>query len=122
MPTTTDWILAVCTVILAIVAVFQDIIRSWIMRPKLDVQIRLEPPDCMKEIIHYNTPSGEREIADCYYFRIRVHNNGNQKADLVEVFLSNLMKCQADGSYKDVEYFKPMNLTWAHYQTWLRQS
>ena len=115
MPTITDWILASCTAILAIVAIFQDRIRTLIMRPRLNASIKLEPPDCMKEKIHYNKPDGSIAVADCYYFRIRVQNNGNQRAEIAEVFLSELLKCQADGEYKPVEYFKPMNLTWSHY-------
>ena len=51
----TDWLIAISTIALAIgtialalVAAFQDIIRAWVMRPKLDASITMAPPDCHK--------------------------------------------------------------------------
>ena len=42
----TDWIMAVGTIVLAIIAVFHDIIKDFVHRPKLNCKIELKPPDC----------------------------------------------------------------------------
>jgi len=119
MITIADWIVAAGTVVMAVVAVvavFQDKIRAWLTRPKLDVSISVSPPDCHKiPIVRYG-PEGEQSvIADGYYFRLRVTNSGNQRAELVEVFAAELSKRQADGTFKAVDSFLPMNLVWSHY-------
>ena len=43
-------------------------------------------------------------------------NRGNQKAESVEVFASDLSKQQADDTFKKVDSFLPMNLLWADYR------
>jgi hypothetical protein len=111
----TNWLIAIGTIALAIIAIFQDKIRSWLMRPKLDVLIVVSPPDCHKTTLASVTQDGRvTGKADCYYFRIRVKNSGNQRAELVEVFAAELLKQQADGSFKKMESFLPMNLFWTH--------
>jgi hypothetical protein len=132
----TDWITAIGTLIMALiafVAIFQDKIRSWLTRPRLEISINLAPPDCIKTKMLYSIeyrggvsllPTDprewprEREI-DTYYFRLKVTNIGNEKAELVEVFASELSKQQADGSFKIVDSFLPMNLVWSHFHTML---
>lgn len=51
---------------------------------------------------------------DAYYCRLRIENNGTQKAEFVEVFASTLWRMNTDGSYKEVETFIPINLKWAN--------
>jgi len=119
----TDWISAVGTLVMAlvaIVAIFQDKIRAWLMRPRLRVSISVAPPDCQKTKMRYSLPSPDvnaparERMADVYYFRLRVSNSGNQKAESVEVFVAQLSRQQADGSFRVVDSFLPMNLVWAH--------
>ncbi len=130
----TDWIVAMGTVILAlvaIIAIFQDKIRMWLLRPKLQVELDLKPPDCHKTKMRYSyeyrggasfLPSDpsklpKEQVVDTYYFRLRVSNSGNHKAESVEIFASELLRFQADGSYDTVDTFLPMNLVWSHYRT-----
>jgi hypothetical protein len=40
-----SWVSALATVMLAIVAVFQDKIRRWVMSPKLELSAHVAPPD-----------------------------------------------------------------------------
>lgn len=120
MPTTSvewaQWVEAIGTMIAVIaalgIALFQDKMRAWIMRPKLDVSISPKPPDCVKiPTVRVVEPIAE---GDAYYLRARVVNKGDQRATDVEVYAAKLLKRQADGSFKEIEDFLPMNLTWAH--------
>lgn len=118
MITLADWIVAAGTVVMAavaVIAIFQDKIRAWLMRPKLTVSIDVAPPDCHKTILASFDRQGQViDKADCYYFRLRVRNSGNQRAEMVEVFAAELSKRQADGSFKKMDSFLPMNFLWSH--------
>jgi len=111
----TDWLIAIGTILLFFVAIFQDKIRSWLTRPKLGVSVDIVPPDCHKAIMKATDSRGQViGEASCYYFRPRVSNSGNQRAEMVEVFAAELSKQQADGSFKKMHSFLPMNLLWSH--------
>jgi hypothetical protein len=135
--TVTDWIVAIGTAVMAIVAIiaiFQDKIRSWLLRPKLQVFLQVASPDCTKTKFRYsiqepimpstNTASSTAGIlpasneTEAYFFRLRVANTGNQKAENVEVFAAKLTRRLADGTFKEVDSFLPMNLVWS-YLNWL---
>jgi len=111
----TDWLIAIGTISLAVIAAFQDKIRGWIMRPKLDIVLDARPPDCHKTWMKSYNPDGtiNRQV-ECYYLRLRVKNSGNHRAELVEVFATGLEKQQADDSFSKVESFLPLNLRWSH--------
>jgi len=124
-----QWVEAMGTILTVIaalaIALFQDKFRAWIMRPKLDVSIDLSPPDCHKTKLGLNLPGGvprtdlglrPAEYIDVYYFRLRVTNSGDEKAESVEVFAAELLKQQADGTFKEVDWFLPMNLIWSHFK------
>jgi hypothetical protein len=117
-----QWTEAICTFLAVIaalvIALFQDKMHAWIMRPKLDVSIDLSPPDCHKTKmgVSYVTTPRTQEYIDAYYFRLKVTNSGNEKAESVEVFAARLLKQQADRTFKEVDSFLPMNLVWSHFQ------
>ncbi len=106
-----QWFIVFATLILAIVAVFQDKIRARVTRPKLRAEIFLAPPDCHRTLI---SDRREQNIGNCFYFRLRVYNNGNTAAKTVEVFASSLKRKCADGIFRNVDSFLPMNFTWSH--------
>ncbi len=113
----TDWIVAAGTAVMAlvaIIAIFQDKIRAWLTHPKLEISIRAAPPDCHKTVLVRRDSEGAHSV-DCYYFRFRVTNIGNHKAEQVEAFAAELLKQQADGTFRLVDSFLPMNLVWSHY-------
>jgi hypothetical protein len=132
--TTSDWIslaeaigTLLAVVAALIIAIFQDKMRSWFMHPELEVSIDLCPPDCHKTKIGYGhefrgSPSlidtskleSREQFVDTYYLRMRIQNSGNQRAESVEVFASKLSKQQADGTFKVVGSFSPMNLAWSY--------
>jgi hypothetical protein len=110
------WATAFATLFLAIVAIFQDKIRTWIKRPNLNAEIICAPPDC--HYIKYNSvniQTNQPMIIDSYFFRMRIINNGNSKANNVEVYAYKLEKKQIDNNYKEITWFLPLNLTWTHF-------
>jgi hypothetical protein len=119
-----QWLEAIGSIIAALVALGTVLyFEIWKPRrdyPKLDISISMAPPDCLKSPMSSQPISesmterdlGEIVVADSYLLRFRVTNNGNVKAESVEVFASNLSKQHADGSFKKVASFLPMNLQW----------
>jgi len=118
------WLAAIGTIALAIVAVFQDRIRRRLMRPKLELIVRVAPPECHKTSWNYpvavvDGPGGKTVVtqsAPCYYFRVAIRNDGNTEAREVELFAAGLKRRRADGNLENVERFTPMNLLWAHFR------
>jgi hypothetical protein len=97
---------------LGALAIFQDWIRRLIWKPKLNVSIRLCSPDCQK-IPLTDTRSGQH-LYDSYYFRFRMENTGNYKMEYVEAIITEVNKKRANGEYKKLDKFLPLNLVWAH--------
>ena len=63
---------AIGTFILAIIAVFHDVIKEFINKPKLDSEIEFSPPHCHRVYItggYYD-----------YYFALKIWNKGKTKA------------------------------------------
>jgi len=116
--TAADWltavgtlILATVTIVLAVVAIFQDSIRGRFYRPILKVSILTKPPDC--NAVPLTTPDGQH-IADSFYFRLWIRNIGNATANNVEVYANELLRRRADDTLEKVAEFPPMNLSWSH--------
>jgi hypothetical protein len=112
----TQWFGAVATLLAVLVALFREPVSRWWLRPKLVPRIKLSPPDCTKTEIYYSVQKTSRieGRAECYYLRLWIENIGKSRAEKVQVFASKLWKRAADGSFKLVDLFLPMNLRWAH--------
>lgn len=110
-----NWLVAIGTIILAIVAIFQDKIRKLLTKPNLDIEIDVAPPDCHKTDFK-NMQTGAK-ICDCYYFRFKIWNRGNDRAENVEMLVTKLFKKKANGTYKEEKDFLPLNLVWSYYKT-----
>lgn len=113
-----QWLQAIGTILASvtalIIAIFHDMMRAWVMKPKLDVSIDLNPPDCFMIPVKYHNNSGMVvDIVDTYYLRLKVTNKGNEKAENVEVFALQLMEDRGNGQWGEVNTFLPMNLVWA---------
>ena len=116
--TVAQWAGATATFLAVIVALFKDeILRAW-RKPQLMVSIALQPPDCHKTTLTYIVQkSGVMyRSPDCYYLRLWVENIGKTRAERVQVFAAKLFRRNADGLFKEVDGFLPMNLRWAHGQ------
>ncbi len=114
-PSLTDWLTAIGTVGatgLAVVLAGRDIVSRWIFHPRLDVALRQGPPDCVITQITESTPAGAM-LRQAFYCRLRIQNNGNRRAQGVEVRMICLWRYDS-GSYTEDGDFVPMNLLWSH--------
>jgi len=124
-PTSADWFVALATflgvlvtLLAVLVALFkEEIVKLW-RRPILKARLSLNPQDCHKmPLMPKNTKTGSYlQIGECYCFRIWVENTGLKRAYQVQVFAAELKRKHADGYFKKVESFLPMNLKWSHYE------
>jgi hypothetical protein len=106
-----DWIVAVCTIILAAVAIFQETIRGWFYRPEFRVTTKTEPPDCVAVPV---TNEKGVFVADSVYLRVFIENVGNATARNVEVYADKLYRRRQDSTWEWIRPFPVMNLRWAN--------
>lgn len=99
--------------LLGVLGIFQDWIRSWFRNPRIKVSIKVAPPDCHKTSFYRSDV--DRKVCDTYYFRFRVENTGNFYAEDVEAMITEVYK-KDGGQYKKVMEFLPLNLVWSHYR------
>lgn len=113
---TATWGSMALTLLAVLVALFKEDIRSRWHRPRLTAKIALCAPDCHKtELVMQNPSSGQiLKRGDCYYLRLWVQNDGRERAEKVQVFACSLEKKHADGKFRKVPSFLPMNLRWSH--------
>ena len=106
-----DWLVAIGTLTLAVVAIFQDKIRGFFYRPEFTVRTSTERPHC----VLVPTTSMQTGLAsgDRIYLRVWVMNVGNAAAKNVEIYAKELRSLRADGKWEVVKEFPPMNLKWA---------
>ena len=107
-----DWFVAGGTILLGIIAVFQDKIRAYFRSPLLECEIDLEPPDCHRttsSIMETNT-----KILNfyTYYYRFKIWNKGKISAEKVEVIISDIFRKQGN-NYKRLNSFSLDNLVWS---------
>lgn len=111
MENAANWLVAIGTLILASVAVFQETIRGWLYGPELRASIKGAPPDCVS--VPFTSQDGVF-LADSVYLRLWVENFGNATARNVEVYAKELRRKRVDGEWERVTAFPPMNLNWAN--------
>jgi hypothetical protein len=97
-----------------VIAIYHNKLSAWKHHPDLVPELIGRPPDCHKTFI-VRRKTGE--IADCFYFRLKVHNKGKAPASNVEVFLEEILIKHADGVYHKWEEFLPLNLRWSHFES-----
>jgi len=114
--TLAQWAGATATFFAVLVALFKDEYLRWRRKPKLCLSVSLAPPDCHKTTLTYvvQKTAPTYETVDCYYLRLWVENAGKTRAERVQVFVAKLSRRSADGSFKNVDQFLPMNLRWSH--------
>jgi hypothetical protein len=110
-----QWVGAFATSAAVIVALFRDeITRLW-KHPQLAIRVMLEPPDCVKTQASVTAPGNVTWTGDTYMFRLWISNTGNQRAEKVQAFVSDVLKQQQpNGPFKSMPGFLPMNLRWSH--------
>jgi len=93
-----------------IVALFKESILRRLRHPELSARLRAEYPDCVKTPTkHHDEWRGSR-----YFLRLWIKNEGDVRAEKVEVFLARAwMECKVD-SWEELPQFTPMNLRWSN--------
>lgn len=107
------WTSTFIALFLGAIALFQDRLRDWLQRPELRIDLRLEPPDC--HMTGFGGSPDSPGSVKCYYFRLRIANNGRSVAKDVEVIAEELFKSVADGSFQQDNAFLPLNYKWSHF-------
>ena len=79
---------AIATMGIFAIAVFHDVIRVLILRPRLGIALQFEPPDCHAALTTDNHQD--------YYFGLRVSNDGRTSATNVTVTLLDLERKVGD--------------------------
>ena len=102
-----NWFVAIGTLLLAVIAVFQDKIRAFFQSPKLHCEIDLKPPDC-----HRTVMTGANLSFFAFYYLFKIWNKGNISAKNVEVIISNVSKKEGN-EFRIVDGFLPDNLKWS---------
>jgi hypothetical protein len=116
-------VLAIGTLALATSAIFQDRIRAWVWKPKLNLEMHIWTPDCQKvpvKVTYTRSNSftkekfTETDFTEAYYIRLKVYNHGDISAEKVQVFISHLNKKDKSGKFKYtyVKEFSQQNLIW----------
>jgi len=107
-----DWAVAFATILLAIVAVWQERIRAWWDSPRFEVTAETTPPCCNK--VELSNAKDGHFVAECIYLRINVKNVGRSTARNVEVYAESLELIRAELKLERVQSFPPMHLTWSN--------
>jgi hypothetical protein len=109
-----DWFVAFGTILLGLIAIFQDRMRAYLRSPKLDCEIELNPPDCHRTITQIITDSSMRVGCSfyTYYYRFKIWNKGKVSAEKVEVIVTDIFRKEGK-NYKRIESFSLDNLVWS---------
>ena len=99
----------IITGLAVLVALFRESVFLWWRRPRFEVAVRPEPPDCNKSLVRLS-----KETATAYCLRLWVKNTGRSTATRVQVFAAKLDRQHADGVFRKERRFLPMNLLWTH--------
>ncbi len=113
----TNTVIAIGTAVLAIVALFQHHIKSFLTTPSLFSSTTTTSPFC-KKLLFVN-PQYADVTADGYALRIAVKNTTTcfrikSRAEEAEVFLSMLERKESDREFHPILGFDPSNLIWSH--------
>ena len=109
-----EWFTAIGTIFLAVVALFQEHIRRFIFKPKLDVEASNFHPYCIKE--EWMLIGESYAKRQHYRLRVGVLNGGNTKAKSVQVFAKKLERQDGHGIFVRVSPFIEKHLSWADSQ------
>jgi hypothetical protein len=103
------WFSGSATFTAALVALFKDWILTFFYRPVLHAVLDDRAPIVEKTAISRNG-----HTIPCYYLRLWISNEGNVAAEQVQVFAADLERRSADGHFRPVPGYIPMNLRWTH--------
>jgi cellobiose-specific phosphotransferase system component IIC len=88
-----QWVGALGTILAVIVALFKTEFLQWLRRPNLKIVVSLGPPECHAVPFTFKVAQDTPiQIAQSYYFRIYVLNDGKTRAEQVQVYVAGLSR------------------------------
>jgi hypothetical protein len=108
-----QWAGAFLTFCAVVVALFKEDFLAWRRHPDLTVRLRPEHPDCVITPAGHNGWKGWR-----YFLRLWIQNDGNARAENVEVFLSRLSVERKRDVFEEMPGYAEKNLRWSHGDFW----
>jgi hypothetical protein len=112
--TLAQWVGAIATSSAVVVALFKDEIIRRIRKPVLVLRVLSGPPDCVKTPMTIYAKGNPCWQGDAYFLRVWIENSGKARAEKVQVFVKDVLRQAADGTFKPLDGFLPMNLRWSH--------
>jgi hypothetical protein len=106
------WLAGIGTIVVAIVAIFNEWVKRLFIHPILKLHVRVARPDAERTLW---SPLTE-PIGVVYYFRLGVTNVGRAAARDVQLYVASVHRIVGTKP-EAVERFTPMNLRWAHVRT-----
>lgn len=106
-----EWWAVIVALLLGLWGVFRDSLLKLFFKPRLDLELLVEKPDCHKTELKFGNDIGG---IPGYYYRLRVTNNGNVPAKNIEVFFSKKYSLKNAGELIIDQNFLPLNLKWSH--------
>jgi len=121
-PDTARWLSTLLSgLFVGTIALFHPRIWNYFTQPRLNIVLRLTPPDCHRTEMQWEMETGKHQLpirAPCYYFRFRIYNYGESLAKDVEVVIEELWLRNIDtGQFAKDETFLPLDLVWSHIRT-----
>ncbi len=110
--TSPDWWVAIGTIGAVIYAIYREGFWAWWHRPKLSLSIKMGRPDCVKTTL--TDQKTGKKVADAYFFRMLVKNDGETRAKNAEVYAEKLERRDDGQGFKTVDEFPPMDFKWSH--------
>jgi hypothetical protein len=106
------FISSVVALLIAVIGVFQDRIRRFLMGARLKVEFEMKPPFIFKKSL---SPVKNGIRWETFYFRVGVINEGSSSASKATVMLAGIEKKDEEtGTWKRLDWFVPINLDWCH--------
>jgi hypothetical protein len=99
-------------IIATLAALFGDAIKRWIWKPALSATY-VHGPDYCEKVVLYDETNGRRVTSPGYYFRLRIRNVGEHRADKIEILATDLQQLQPDNTWPIIRRFS-MNLLWTN--------
>jgi hypothetical protein len=110
-----QWAGAIGTLLAVCIALFRDLLYKKFYHPELVCTIKLAPPDSIKTLSIYKpAPIVAPKQIEGYHFRLWVSNEGNVRAEKIQVFAEKITRKLPDGTFTPVDNFLPMNFVWAN--------
>ncbi len=108
---------------LGIFGIFQNWARSQFYYPELNIEFNVVQPDSHKTQIDFKNKGGNIiATSDCYYYRLKIFNKGNYRAEKVEVTILEKYSQKNTREFVKDKNFLPMNLKWSHDRVIIRES